>query len=110
MCDSGFNILQSKPFIDASPDGMVACDFCGEGTLEIECPFSHRHDTIELAASSDTPFWIERTKDVYMLKKSHQYHYQVQTQISVCVGKIMGILLFGRWKIYLFKESCQTQT
>ena len=56
VCDSGFNILQSKPFIGAPPDGMVACDWCGEGTLEIKCPFWHRNDSIELAASSDKSF------------------------------------------------------
>ena len=89
VCDSGFNILQSKPFFGASPDGMVACDCCGEGTLEIKCPCCHKHDTIELAASNDKSFCIEKINDVYMLKKSHQYYYQVQTQISVC-GKDYG--------------------
>ena len=104
VSDFGFNILQGKPFSSESPDNMVACDSCGEGTLEIKGPFCHRNDTIELAASSGKSFCIKKLNDVYMLKKSHQYYK------SVYVGKITGILLFGHWKVHLFKESCQTQT
>ena len=82
--DSGFQIMQDKPFIGASPDGIVNCRCCGEGTLEIKCPFCHMNDSIEKAISTDKSFCIEKAGDIYTLKKSHQYYYQVQTQISVC--------------------------
>ena len=42
------------------------------------------NDSIEKATSTDKSFCIEKAGDIYTLKKSHQYYYQVQTQISVC--------------------------
>ena len=38
--DSGFQIMQAKPFIGASSDGIVNCGSCGEGTSQIKCPFA----------------------------------------------------------------------
>ena len=38
--DLGFQIMQDKPFIGASADGIVNCRCYGEGTLEMKCPFA----------------------------------------------------------------------
>ena len=33
---SGLNLCKEKPFLAASPDGIVECDCCGKGILEIK--------------------------------------------------------------------------
>jgi hypothetical protein len=49
----GFVVNPLYPFIGASPDGKVSCDCCGEGLLEIKCPYCVRELTLtELAASN----------------------------------------------------------
>lgn len=36
--NSGLIINPKFPFIGASPDGIICCDCCGKGCLEIKCP------------------------------------------------------------------------
>jgi len=61
----------------ASRDGLVWCDCCGDGVLEIKCPCCAKNDNIKD---------VEQKVD-YMenssLRKGHNYHYQVQTQMLV---------------------------
>ena len=40
----------------ASPDGIVQCDCCGKGVVEIKCPFSCR-DKMFLEATGDKNFF-----------------------------------------------------
>ena len=37
--DAGLFISMEGPYIGASPDAMVVCDWCGQGAVEIKCPF-----------------------------------------------------------------------
>ena len=39
---SGLVLSPTYPHLGASPDGIVQCDCCGKGTIEIKCPFSKR--------------------------------------------------------------------
>ncbi|KAG1674508.1 COMPASS component SPP1 [Nymphon striatum] len=54
---SDFKISVTKPFLGASPDGIIMCDCCGMGVLEI---------------------------NTLTLKKNHQYYCQLQLQMYVC--------------------------
>ena len=82
--DSGIVINPKWPFIGASPDGIVDCYCCGKGVLEIKCPYSHRHESIEAAASNDPNFCLKKDEDLLYLDHKHAYYYQVQTQMFVC--------------------------
>ena len=42
ISDSGLHLSVGHPFIGASPDGLVTCTCCGEGCLEIKCPYCSR--------------------------------------------------------------------
>lgn len=84
VADSGFVINPKWPHIGASPDGLVDCACCGEGVVEIKCPFCHRNDGIQEAAQ-DKMFCLQKGSDgTYKLDHSHAYYYQVQTQMFVC--------------------------
>ena len=41
--ECGLFVYKEEPFLGASPDLLVNCDCCGEGLLEIRCPFSCAH-------------------------------------------------------------------
>ena len=71
---SGLVISEDYPFIAATPDGFRHCACCGEGVVEIKCPYCTNNSDPELAAF---------LKDGSLLS-SHQYYYQIQTQMLVC--------------------------
>ncbi|KAL4112365.1 hypothetical protein QTP88_016173 [Uroleucon formosanum] len=56
-------INPSLPYLGASPDGIINCDCCGKGCLEIKS-MSYLFNG--------------------HLSKNHQYYYQLQTQILLC--------------------------
>ena len=72
--DSGLVVSTNHPFIAASPDGIINCECCGPGVLEIKCPYCVRNDE-----PSNAPY-LDNGK----LGRNHMYFYQVQTQIYVC--------------------------
>lgn len=37
--NAGLFISIERPYIGASPDGIVMCDCCGKGAVEVKCPF-----------------------------------------------------------------------
>ena len=37
--DSGLVLNPKWPHLGASPDGIVQCECCGRGMIEIKCPF-----------------------------------------------------------------------
>ena len=43
--------------------GIVYCACCGKGTLKIKCPYCHKGDNIESAASKDTNFCLQPASD-----------------------------------------------
>ena len=77
---AGLHIAQKTPFLAASPDGLVHCDCCGKGVIEIKCPFTHREHTITFATQSKD-FCLNEDLS---LKCTHKYYTQVQLQMHIC--------------------------
>ncbi len=48
VSDSGLVINPTWSHIRASPDGLVKCNCCTPGVVEIKCPFCHKNDTISV--------------------------------------------------------------
>ena len=71
---SGLVISENYPFIVATPDDFRHCACCGEGVVEIKCPYCTSKADPESAAF---------LKDGLLLS-SYQYYYQIQTQMLVC--------------------------
>lgn len=82
--DSGLVLNPKWPYIGASPDGIISCECCGRGTLEIKCPYCHQGESIDTAATHDKAFCLKKIDGSLSLDKKHAYYYQVQTQIFVC--------------------------
>lgn len=37
--EAGLFISMERPYVGATPDGLVTCTCCGKGTVEVKCPF-----------------------------------------------------------------------
>lgn len=79
---SGLVLNPDWPHLGASPDGIVECNCCGRGVIEIKCPYCNNDEDVENIASSGKCF--ANTDGTLHLDKSHAYYYQVQTQLYIC--------------------------
>ena len=79
MSESGLFINPSFPHIGASPDSTVQCDCCGEGLVEIKCPYCLKDKSV-----NQHDCLIADSNGKLSLNPNHQYYYQVQTQMFVC--------------------------
>ena len=80
----GLIIDKDRPYLAASPDGLVDCPDCKpqQGVLEIKCPHKWRNNTVE-EATSNPDFCCIKDKGTVQIKKSHAYYYQVQGQMGI---------------------------
>ena len=69
---TGLHMDPTQPFLAASPDGLVSCDECGEGLLEIKCSFKYCDaEPRQIAASvKDHPVSLSDSRD-FQLKTLH---------------------------------------
>ena len=70
--------------LGASPDGLVTCDCCGEGLIEIKCPYKYR--TVHPSTvTNDKDFCLQvNEQGETCLSNDHPYYVQVQGQLTVC--------------------------
>ncbi len=86
---SGLFLSTQYPFIGATPDSLVSCDCCGNGCVEVKCPYCHRDSSVD-EASDNPKFCIENGA----LKTDHAYYVQVQTQLNVCEREYCDFFLW----------------
>ena len=98
-CD--LHVNPSFPHLGAFPDGIVQCECCGAGVLEIKCPYNAREHSISDAVTEGIIDLQVTTPQGISVKHSHQYLYQIQFQI--CIVCQLGC--FDNKKIAMFKES-----
>ena len=82
--ESGFVINSTWPHLGATPDGIVNCSCCGKGAVEIKCPFCPRKEDVEAVATKPGSCLLTADDGTLYLDHTHQYYYQIQTQIFVC--------------------------
>jgi hypothetical protein len=88
----GLVINTDFAFMGASPDAFVSCTCCGNGVVEVKCPYKHRNATIdEYLTAKDSCFDVA-TSGLH-LKTNHAYYYQVQAQLHVCDVKYCDFVL-----------------
>ena len=77
METSGFVVISDKlPFIGASGDSIVEGNCWGKGTVEVKCPYCVREKLMEEKVAC-----LENVDGRTQLCRTHQYYYQVQTQV-----------------------------
>ena len=75
--ESGLVVMKTKTFIEASPDMEISCECCGQGLVEIKCPYSIR-DTCPDAENLE---YLESVDGKVQLKTNTEYYYQIQGQM-----------------------------
>ena len=38
----GLHVNPKNPFLGASADGLIHCEICGTGLVEVKCPYGHK--------------------------------------------------------------------
>ena len=74
LSPSGLMIHLPYPHLAATPDGVIRCDCCGPGVVEIKCPYHCKFKTIK-DACVEKSFCLEERNGELLLKKSHSYYY-----------------------------------
>ncbi len=70
VSDRGLCVHPDFPYFGASPDGVVECDCCGRGVIEIKCPFSCRERSFSKASEDSPSFCLGTNEDgQFQLKK-----------------------------------------
>jgi len=72
---AGLFVDSEKPYLGASPDGIIECTCCGRGSLEVKCPFSCKD---KLPDDKNTTFCMVKKDETWMLKRDHYYQVQMQ--------------------------------
>ncbi len=89
---SGLVISPAMPFLGASPDGITHCDCCGDGCLEVKCPYCEKFQSFH--GTLDKKHCLERVGGKLQLKRSHHYYYQVQCQMHVCQKEFCDFVIW----------------
>lgn len=102
ICEtSGFVINPELPHMGATPDGMVHCDCCGDGVVEVKCPYCV-HDSMSLRECvGDTRFCLEQCNEKLQLKHSHAYYFQVQAQMLVCNKEFADFVVWSENDVHM---------
>lgn len=89
----GLIINPKFPHFGASPDALISCTCCGEGILEIKCPFSLKDATKNELLSKST--CLTMSNNVSQLKKDNAYYYQVQAQLFISEKKYCDFIIWS---------------
>ena len=92
QCHSGFAYTPAGLFVNpefphlgATPDGIISCDCCGDGIIEIKCPYKYRQCDPNTVVDKD--FYIKENEEdptARALSQDHDYFIQVQGQLVLC--------------------------
>ena len=91
----GLHVHPEYPHVGATPDGIVNCTCCGTGCLEIKCPFTCRGDEGNVYQHA----CLDKSGNVPILKRTHEYYYQVQTHLLVTKSDYCGFIMWSSPKI-----------
>lgn len=99
---AGFLISSKLPIIGASPDGIVSCDSCGIGCVEIKCPYRLK-DGMELKefVRLGNCFLYADSEEKFHLKKSHEYYFQIQLQMFVSETKYCDFIVWSKHYLHI---------
>ena len=102
VSDSGLHINPRYPHLGATPDGIISCQCCGTGVLEIKCPYCRRDTVFTDKDSLTKTFCLQMTEGgTLQLSRQHAYYYQVQTQIHVCEMEYADFVVWSQEDIHI---------
>ena len=90
---TGLVLYKLRPFIGASPDGLLSCDCCQNAIIEIKCPY-------RLKDTGITSWSILEYFDTNQnLKKSHTYFNQINLTQGILQRKVAYFVVYAKNEI-----------
>ena len=80
--DSGLHVNPNFSHLGVTPDGIISCDCCGKGLIQIKCPFKHRDKHPHEIPDGDLYLQQDEGGEFH-LRDDHEYYYQKQGQVAV---------------------------
>nr|CAH7742877.1 unnamed protein product [Callosobruchus chinensis] len=71
--------LKQGPQLGASPDALVSCSCCGNGCVEIKCPYLLKTLSLQEYAARKTTC-LQLINNEVCLDKTHSYYFQVSNK------------------------------
>ena len=88
--ENGLFLSTDYPMFGATPDGVVSCDCCGNGILEIKCPFTRQSKTM-----NELEWLVVDDDGESLLNRSHSTRSRCSCS---CLRNSIVILLYGHLK------------
>ena len=106
----GLVINVDFPYLGASPDGVVYCECCGKGLIEIKCPFKYKEylPTCDTAISDPQYCLRKDNSGKISLSVNHKYYSQVQGQLNICNLEYCDFVCWTKRDIFverIFKQK-----
>ena len=73
---TGLHMDPDRPFLAASPDGLVHCPECGPGLLEVKCSYKYR-DLEAQEATLQKGYHFQKQDNVISLLENSPWNYQI---------------------------------
>ena len=103
VVESGLHINPRMPHLGASPDGLIHCNTCGTGVLEIKAQYKKRDMTVQEACQDKLFVCDFDTANGLTLKQNSHWMYQVQGQLLITEASYCDFVL------YTFKDTEATR-
>ncbi|CAC5387149.1 unnamed protein product [Mytilus coruscus] len=99
----GLFVKADRPYIAASPDGIVSCLCYTKQVLEIKCPFSLANKSVVDGWKNLDYLQMNESTQRLEVNQSHSYYTQMQAQMAVTGLKM------GHFFVWSPKGSFQTK-
>ena len=107
---TGLIVKMDEPWIAATPDSLANDPVCGVGVVEVKCPITCRNQTLQEAAKAASFCLAVNAEDSSLvLKKTHQYFYQVQHQMYVCNVQWADFVVWTPKQVFIQRVARDTQ-
>lgn len=108
---SGLVISTENPMFGASPDGLVSCECCGPGCIEIKCPYRLLDSkvTIQNLTEYKDTFLIVDENNFYKLNNNHSYFYQVQLQMYCTQRSYCDFVVWSKSQLFIERINFDLQ-
>lgn len=110
----GIFLSAKYPFLGASPDGLLYVGNREFALVEVKCPYKHRNSSIS-DACKDTKFCLTITNSEPVLKRNHDYYFQVIGQLAItgaqyCDFIVWTLIDMHIERIFIDKDLWQEMT
>ena len=100
---TGLHVSVQYPHLGATPDGLVECECCGPGLIEIKCPFKYRQ--CKISDIVDKSFCVQPNEEDGKLKLSHNQELELPRLLAPDLPSNCSSLR----DLYCSHSNCQTK-